>query len=64
MGAMHVVGFDADMDALVIAQRNIEESDVGEIMDLVLCDVTQLPVRQAQDPKVDTGEKQTVYIYL
>jgi predicted RNA methylase len=55
MGAVQVVGFDADIDALAIAQRNIEEADVGEIMDLVLCDVSRLPVRPTRLPKVDTG---------
>mmetsp|Transcript_54395 Transcript_54395/g.69921 ORF Transcript_54395/g.69921 Transcript_54395/m.69921 type:complete len:261 (-) Transcript_54395:190-972(-) len=52
MGATHVIGFDADLDALNIAQRNIEVADVGEIMDLVMTDVSRLPVRRCQ--RVDT----------
>ena len=44
MNAAHVLGVDKDPDALAIAQANIEEADVEEKMDLLLSDVSSLPV--------------------
>jgi len=45
MGALHVLGVDADSDALSIAQTNIEEVEEEETMDLLLSDVCSLPLR-------------------
>lgn len=54
MGASAVIGLDADMDALVIAAENIEAADVEEVMDLVQCDVSSMPLRAAGLPAIDT----------
>ena len=56
MGAQAVLGLDADIDALNIARENIEESDVEELMDLVLCDVCSMPLNlnSCEKSRVDT----------
>jgi putative methylase len=54
MGASAVVGLDADLDALVIAAENIEAADVEEVMDLVQCDVSSMPLRPTGLPTIDT----------
>jgi len=54
MGAAAVIGLDADLDALAIAAQNIEAAEVDEVMDLVLCDVSSMPLRSAGLTAVDT----------
>ena len=54
MGASRVFGVDADMDALAIAQANIEECEVDDTMELLLCDVSSLPIRCTGAAQIDT----------
>ena len=54
MGAAQVVGLDADADALAVARSNIDELEVESAMDLVLCDVTTMPLALAGLNRVDT----------
>ncbi len=51
MGASLVIGIDADMDALAIAQENIDDAAVQ--MELLLSDVSAMPVYSLVG-KVDT----------
>jgi predicted RNA methylase len=51
MGASLVIGIDADMDALAIAQKNIDEAEVQ--MELLLSDVSTMPLGSLIG-KVDT----------
>jgi len=53
MGASTVLGMDADMDALEIAQQNVCQLDVAHICDFAICDVGFLPTRPGL-PIVDT----------
>ena len=54
MGASHVVGVDADADALAIAQANISDLDVEEVMDIMQCDVGSLPLKPKTCGLVDS----------
>jgi hypothetical protein len=42
------------MDALNIAIQNIDDADVEHVMDLILCDVTDMPLRVGNAGRVDT----------
>lgn len=45
MGSEHTVGFEMDLDAINIARSNIELLGLEDDIDIVRCDVRQLPVR-------------------
>ena len=55
LGAEHVIGLDADIDALRIARENIDEAGVDSVCDLLLCDVVDMPLFLTNGlPRVDT----------
>lgn len=53
LGSAYTVGFDVDEDALKIAQRNVEESEINAV-ELIQCDVANFSTVGTKEHVFDT----------